>query len=297
VPGANFPNNAASILCSSFEGNSGENQHEIAPGTSEHVNGGGAVPEIDSGAAQVAADTGESTMGAGPVGVMAAVDKSPLGSRSAGNTAAPTAHFCDDTLGGLGTEPGAASGADGSEPRVVRSVEDHSTRSSAAMEDALAQQNRPTTRLERGIRTPKVYTDGTIHYGCFTSSGEPQNLDESLKNKNWKHVMDLEHSALMSNKTWHLVPYEKGKNIIDCKWVYKVKRKADGSIDRYKARLVAKDFKQRYDIDYEDIFSPVVKASTIGLILSLIVSRGWGPRQLDIQNTFLHGVLEEEMYS
>ena len=79
----------------------------------------------------------------------------------------------------------------------------------------------------------------------------------------------------MKNKTWHLVPPRRGTNIIDCKWVYKIKRKAYGSLDRYKARLVAKGFKQRYDIDYEYTFSPVVKASTIRVILSVAVSRGW----------------------
>jgi hypothetical protein len=108
--------------------------------------------------------------------------------------------------------------------------------------------------------------------------------------------MDDEYSALMRNKTWHLVPEQRGKNIIDCKWVYRIKRKADGSIDRYKARLVAKGFKQRYGIDYEDTFSPVVKAATIRLVLAIAVSNGWNLRQLDVQNAFLHGVLEEEVY-
>jgi hypothetical protein len=108
--------------------------------------------------------------------------------------------------------------------------------------------------------------------------------------------MEEEFSALMKNGTWHLVPASQASNIIDCKWVYKVKRKTDGTIDRHKARLVAKGFKQRYDIDYEDTFSPVVKAATIRLVLSIAVSRNWSLRQLDVQNTFLHGVLEEEVY-
>lgn len=108
--------------------------------------------------------------------------------------------------------------------------------------------------------------------------------------------MDTEFSALLKNNTWHLVPPQKGKNVIDCKWVYKIKKKDDGTIDRYKARLVAKGFKQRYGTYYEDTFSSVVKAATIRLVLSIAVSRGWSLRQLDVQNAFLHGVLEEEVF-
>jgi hypothetical protein len=84
--------------------------------------------------------------------------------------------------------------------------------------------------------------------------------------------METEYSALMRNNTWHLVPPAPGQNLIDCKWVYKVKRKVDGPIDHYKARLVAKGFKQRYGLDYDDTYSSVVKFTTIWLILSVVVS-------------------------
>jgi histone deacetylase 1/2 len=99
--------------------------------------------------------------------------------------------------------------------------------------------------------------------------------------------------ALVKNKTWHLVPPRKVINVIDCNWVWKIKYKAYGSLDKYKGRLVAKGFKQRYGIDYEDTFSPVIKMSTIIIILSIAVSKGWSMRQLDVQNAFLHGILDE----
>jgi len=120
-------------------------------------------------------------------------------------------------------------------------------------------------------------------------------LSEALADKNWRPAMNAEFDALVKNNTWHLVPQKGVKNVIDCKWVYRIKTKADGTLDRYKARLVAKGFKQRYGIDYEDTFSPVVKAATIRVILSLAVSGGWSLRQLDVQNVFLHGILEEDV--
>ncbi|XP_071678378.1 uncharacterized protein [Lolium perenne] len=164
---------------------------------------------------------------------------------------------------------------------------------------APAVSTRPRTRLQSGISQPKVVTDGRVRYdgirfANYTNSGEPSDVREALADPVWKSAMDEEYQALKHNHTWHLVPAGAGKNVIDCKWVYKVKKCADGSIDRYKALLVAKGFKQRYGIDYEDTFSPVVKATTIRLVLSIAVSRGWHLRQLDVKNAFLHGVLEEE---
>ena len=81
--------------------------------------------------------------------------------------------------------------------------------------------------------------------------------------------MDAECDALMKNKTCNLVPLQKGRNIIDCKYVCKIKRKQDGSLDRYKARLVAKRFKQRLGIDYENTFSPVLNQLLSGLFYLL----------------------------
>ncbi|XP_066361342.1 uncharacterized protein [Miscanthus floridulus] len=130
-------------------------------------------------------------------------------------------------------------------------------------------------RLQHEITKPKVHSDGTIRWGLHSSAKpeEPKNVKAALGDAQWVLAKDKEHTALMNNQTWHLVPPPKGKNIIGCKWVYKVKRKADGTVDRYKARLITKGYMQRYGIDYT--FSPVVKAATIRLILSVAVSKGW----------------------
>lgn len=153
------------------------------------------------------------------------------------------------------------------------------------------------TRLKNNIRQPKKRTDGTVTYSVIrTSTAVPESHITAMKDPNWRQAMVDEFQALLKNKTWHLIPPRAGLNIIDCRWVFLIKQKADGSLDRYKARLVAKGFKQQYRIDYDDTFSPVVKPTTIRLLLSLAVSRDWVIREIDIQNAFLHGFLTEDVY-
>ena len=85
------------------------------------------------------------------------------------------------------------------------------------------------TRSQHGILKPKVRTDGTVRYGKTKFVGlstikEPNNLHEAFESKNWKNAMDEEYNALVHNRTWHLVPLARGRNIIDCKWVYRIRQ-------------------------------------------------------------------------
>jgi hypothetical protein len=108
--------------------------------------------------------------------------------------------------------------------------------------------------------------------------------------------MTQEYEALITNGTWTLCPRPLQHNVIRNRWIYKIKQKADGTIDRFKARLVAKGFEQQCGVDYMDTFSPVIKPSTIRIILAMAVHFNWPIRQLDVSNAFLHGSLLEEVY-
>jgi hypothetical protein len=108
--------------------------------------------------------------------------------------------------------------------------------------------------------------------------------------------MDEEMAALDANATWELVVLRKDKKVIGCKWVYKVKHNANGSMSEYKAKLVAKGYAQIYGINYEKTYSPVAKMTTIRAIIAMATTKGWSLHQMDVNNVFLHGDLQEEMY-
>ncbi|KAI5336291.1 hypothetical protein L3X38_015558 [Prunus dulcis] len=108
--------------------------------------------------------------------------------------------------------------------------------------------------------------------------------------------MQEEIDALQMQGTWSLVPCPQQKNIVGSKWVYKIKRHENGSVARYKARLVAQGFSQELGLDFSKTFSPVVRHTTVRLILSLAAMHKWSLGQLNVKNAFLHGELEEEVF-
>ena len=119
---------------------------------------------------------------------------------------------------------------------------------------------------------------------------------QALKDSSWKEAMDNEMESQKKNKTWELVTLEKSKvKPLGCKWVFTIKEDAEGK-RRYKARLVVGGHRQKYGIDYNETFSPVVKHNTIRILLALATKNNLEVHQMDFVTAFLNGYVEEEIF-
>lgn len=125
----------------------------------------------------------------------------------------------------------------------------------------------------RSIRKPARYTDCVAFVFPVVNSEIPSNFHEaceSHENKEWKHAMNEEMDSLIKNKTWNLVSLPEGKRAIGCKWVFAKKEVPNENKIRYKARLTAKGYAKKERVDYNEIFSPVVKQYSIRVMLALV---------------------------
>ncbi|KAL4388169.1 hypothetical protein GQ457_09G031190 [Hibiscus cannabinus] len=141
------------------------------------------------------------------------------------------------------------------------------------------------TRNKNGVFKPKSYLTACEH----GEESEPSSIQKSLNSENWKEAVVAEYDALCRNGTWSLVSLPEGRDVVGCKWLFRVKKNTDGTIQRYKARLVVKGFFQVPRQDFRDTFSPVVKMSTINVVLALAAAYNWKLRQVDVNNAFLNG--------
>lgn len=147
------------------------------------------------------------------------------------------------------------------------------------------------------FRHPKSHL--TYCLAAYLKAFEPQTYEEALAcpdAKLWQKAIDSELASLYENKTWSLTSLPAHRKAVGSKWVFKLKLRADGSIDRYKARVVAKGYSQIPGVDYEDTFSPVVKLTTLRLFVALAAVGDYELEQLDVTTAFLYGNLQEEIY-
>lgn len=127
-----------------------------------------------------------------------------------------------------------------------------------------------------------VFSSFTVVFDVHEPS-EPSHYKQAVMSEDWRNVITEEFTALQKQGTWELVPSPENRNVIGSKWVYKIKRDPKGKVSRYKARLVAQGYSQEQGLDYEETFSPVVRHTTLRLVISLDAMYKWELRQLDVK--------------
>jgi hypothetical protein len=137
------------------------------------------------------------------------------------------------------------------------------------------------------------------NFTIYLVDDTPKTIVEVFASPNvddWKETVRNEMDSILSNGTWELVDRPYGYKPMGCKWVFKRKLMPDGTIDKYKAMLVAKGYTQKEGKDFFDTYSPIARLITIHILLSLAASHGLLVHQMDVKIAFLNGELEEEIY-
>ncbi|GKE96769.1 ribonuclease H-like domain-containing protein, partial [Tanacetum coccineum] len=150
--------------------------------------------------------------------------------------------------------------------------------------------------IEKYVGYSKLNSENYCFITQLNKTREPKSYFEAVKYPHWTDAMNQEMNALLRNSTWEMVELPESRKAIGSKWIYKIKFRSSGEMDRYKARLVAQGFGLKEGIDYEETFSPVVKMVTVRCLLNIVVSMSWPVFQLDVNNAFLYGDLEEVVY-
>jgi hypothetical protein len=125
---------------------------------------------------------------------------------------------------------------------------------------------------------------------------EPSTFEEVVGRQVWRDAMMEEYSSIMKNDVWEIVPRPEGKSVVTVRWLYKLKYVADGSIEKYKARFVARGFSQVEGVDYDETFALVARYTSIRAVISIVAEMGWKIHQLNVKTAFLNGLIQEEVY-
>lgn len=149
-----------------------------------------------------------------------------------------------------------------------------------------------STRSKHGISKPKHIL--SLHTQAI--SPLPKSYLQALEDPNWNPSMTLEYDAIVKSETFDLVPRPPDTNIVRCMWLHKHKFDAEGRFEKHKSRLIANGKSQEQGVDFDETFSPVVRPTTIRTLFHVTLANDWQVNQLDVQNAFLHGNLDEEVY-
>ncbi|GAA0149435.1 transmembrane signal receptor [Lithospermum erythrorhizon] len=125
---------------------------------------------------------------------------------------------------------------------------------------------------------------------------EPKSFEEAMRDSRWRAAMQAKIQTLENNHTWTLASLPPGKQALGSRWIYKVKHKLDGTVERFKARLVVFGNHHIEGIDYSDTFALVARMVTVRTFLAVAAAKDWELHQMDVHNAFLHGDLTKEVY-
>ncbi|KAM0016930.1 putative RNA-directed DNA polymerase [Helianthus debilis subsp. tardiflorus] len=154
----------------------------------------------------------------------------------------------------------------------------------------------PEPRSKRVQSQPTHLNDYVVSHPPSVTNSQPGSSQANSTDEKWRNAMQQEIKALEKNGTWTLEELPEGKWPIDSKWVYMTNFKSDGEVERYKARFVAKGFTQMEGVDYHETSAPVAKLVTVRTLSAVATKKDWIIHQLDVNNAFLHGDLDEEVY-
>ncbi|GJV17424.1 ribonuclease H-like domain-containing protein, partial [Tanacetum coccineum] len=150
--------------------------------------------------------------------------------------------------------------------------------------------------LEKYVGYSKLNSENFCLVTQLNKTREPKTYFKASKYSHWTDAINQEMDALLRNDTWKLVNLPEGRKAIGSKWIYKIKFRSSGEINRYKARLVTQGFGQKEGIDYEETFSPVVIMATVRCLLNVVVLMSWPVFQLEVNNAFLNGDIEDVVF-
>ncbi len=139
----------------------------------------------------------------------------------------------------------------------------------------------------------------SVCYANEVEKCEPKSFEDAINRSDkqkWLAAMEDELKSIEANKTWTLVDLPKGRTAVGSKWVFKLKRDVNGNVSRYKARLVARGFSQKFGIDYDEVFAPVVRIVTFRMLLAIAARNKMKVKHFDIKAAFLNGEIQEEIY-
>ena len=175
--------------------------------------------------------------------------------------------------------------------------------SSTMVDETVREETQEQLEVEEGEprRSKRQRTEKSFgpDFLTFMVESEPQTYREAVTSSDgpqWKEAIKSEIDSILQNHTWELVDLPPGCKPLGYRWIFKKKMKVDGSVDKYKARLVIKGFRQKEGLDYFDTYSPVTRITSIRFVLAIAALRNLEIHQMDVKTAFLNGELEEEIY-